>query len=163
MTDGIDPTRLRRDTGYVETTEPAPARRTASRPLPDLTDLPEASFGPLPHVRRDVSVQRTADPPKTPVQMRLDAFMASATPEYTVDGKSVRVPIPFRMTVDVRKLPVEDQWRRQEEKVVVPHSGELKAAAASVGLGDARHLALLRSGRATPEGTRSRRISSRGG
>jgi hypothetical protein len=153
MTDGIDPTRLRRDTGYVQTTEPPPSHKTVSHSLPNLADLPDASFGPLPRVRAEASTPRFADPPKTPVQIRLDAFLQDATPSYTVDGTSVPVPIPFRMTVDVRKLEKNNQWRTHEA-VVTNNSMELRAAAASVGLVGDRHLSLLRSGRATPEDVR---------
>lgn len=150
MTDGIDPTRPRRDTDFLHF-DPPPVQKAVSRPFPDPAALPDASFGPLPRVRTDVSVQRAAGE-KTPIQVGLDRFLERATPKYLVDGKSVPVPIPFRMTVKP-ELASGSRWGTQEEDVK-RNEKELQAAAATVGLGDARHLGLFRSGRATPEDVR---------
>jgi hypothetical protein len=149
MTDGIDPTRPRRDADFSHF-DPPPVRKATSQPVADWADWPDASFGRLPHVKTVVSPQRVADEPKGPVQTRMDAFLESATPRFLVDGETVPVPIPFRMTVKPEKLHPSSLWRQQED-VVTRNRKELQVAAASVGLGDDAHLKLFRSGRATPE------------
>lgn len=150
MTDGIDPTRLRKDTDFVHTDPPPVHKAVSQRPAyPD--DLADASFGPMRPAKKDVSAQRGADPaPSGPIQTRLEAFLERATPSFTLDGKSVRVPLPFRMTVKPGTPDPNDQWQTQES-VVKRNEKELRSAAASVGLSDPTHLGLLRSGRATPE------------
>jgi hypothetical protein len=152
MTDGIDPTRPRREPDYLHT-DPPPVRKAVSLPLPDPADLPDASFGPLPRVKTNMSAHHVADPIPTALQQNLDTFLERARPRYVVDGNSVQVPIPFRMTVDVTKLPASSPWRTQEG-IVRGNLRELQTAAASVGLSDDRHLGLFRSGRATPEDVR---------
>lgn len=150
MTDGIDPTRPRRDADLPHF-DPPPAHKAVPRASLDEGNWPDASFGPLPRVRADVPSQRVADhSPKELVQSKLDAFLERATPCFLVDGESVTVPLPFRMTVDPTKLSANDEWHRREG-TVSQNQKELQAAAASVGLGDADHLELFRSGRATPE------------
>jgi hypothetical protein len=81
----------------------------------------------------------------------MDAFLRSATPTYRVEGQDVSVPIPFRMTV--QKGDPTSAWGVQE-RTVDAKLGELRAAAKSVGLGDADHLNRLRCGRCSPDEVR---------
>jgi hypothetical protein len=150
-----DPNRINRDKGDVVTHPDRPPAQKVLTPLPVPPEgAASASFGPLPRVRTDVPRARvaavemhSAESPSD-IQMRMDAFLKSATPTYRVEGQDVPVPIPFRMTVV--KGDSTNPWTLQE-RVVEAKMGELRAAATSVRLGDEDHLNRLRCGRCSPD------------
>jgi cell wall-associated NlpC family hydrolase len=106
----------------------------------------------------DVANVDSAATPIPPVQRRLDAFRAAATPTYRLpDGSEVKVAAPFRMPArQERELtPAEKRddtslrYATQEGRVE-GHKGELAAIASKVGIG-AGGLIALYNGRGTPQ------------
>jgi hypothetical protein len=158
MTDGIDPTRLRRDSDYVHT-DPPPVRKTVtSLPVPP-DGAAAASFGPLygptksvAHSKGVTYIEPDQAPSPTDVQMRMDRFREAATPTFRAEGRDVTVPIAFRMTVDpdwVRSQPLSAGGYAAQERIVQNKEGELRAAAAKLGL--LADVPRLHQGRANPE------------
>jgi hypothetical protein len=157
--DAYDPTRAYENRTECLHERPPAARKAAPPPPPMPPEgLPDASFGPLPKpLRTDTSRVRTVapsySPPRSDLQMRLDAFRERATPVLSAEGKLVAVRIPFRMTVDPRVVddPAyrDSRWAAQE-RIVRAKEPELKDAAHAAGLSD-DDVRRLHEGRATPE------------
>jgi cell wall-associated NlpC family hydrolase len=110
----------------------------------------------------DVANVDSAATPAPPVERRLDAFRATATPTYRLpDGTDVTVAAPFRMparlerqlTPDEKKDPTTLRYAQQEGRVV-GHKAELAAIAGKVGLGSGALVALYH-GHGTPQQVRT--------
>jgi hypothetical protein len=167
MTQPISAYRPDRSRDVPDSGPPTPPATRVAVPQPSIPELPDtdaafvanavkAATSNAPHLLLAMGVKgadveyTTRD---TPIQQRLDAFKASATPTFHTKDGDVNVPIPFRMTVPPSVLESADPRNQTfvaREHVVEANSTDLGVIARGAGLTQGQ-VEALKLGRSTPE------------
>jgi hypothetical protein len=143
-----------------------PATRVATPQPPSIPELPDtnaalianavkAATSNTPHMMLAMGVKGPDEDTArdAPIQQRLDAFIASATPTFHTKDGDVKVGIPFRMMPSAQLMadrhPESQPFIRQEQTARA-NAGELQQVGKDLGLSQ-EQLADVASGRGTPE------------
>jgi hypothetical protein len=155
MTNPVDPFRRDRWDALAEPPQRSPLVSSPRTPLAEAPDLPDvhpdllaravrAQAAPRPLLAMAVGAPDVHGDSNAPVQRRLDAFRASATPTYHTSEGDVATAAPFRMW---------GGYPAHERTVVSPNERALKEIAHRIGMSDGE-VALVKFGRASPEQVR---------